>query len=72
MFVVGDPDQAIYGWRGANVVNMEKSFDLDYPGSLLDIVLLAQQGLLCNSQFLSISYLKGFISTVHQSPVLGM
>ena len=34
VFVVGDPDQAIYGWRGANVVNMQQSFHTDYPGDL--------------------------------------
>lgn len=34
VFVVGDPDQAIYGWRGANVVNMSRSFTIDYPGEV--------------------------------------
>ena len=32
VFVVGDPDQAIYGWRGANTENMEKRFVQDFPG----------------------------------------
>ena len=30
LFVVGDPDQAIYGWRGANAQNMEKRFLQDF------------------------------------------
>ena len=32
LFVVGDPDQAIYGWRGANAENMEKRFVQDFAG----------------------------------------
>ncbi|GFH15676.1 uncharacterized protein HaLaN_11945, partial [Haematococcus lacustris] len=36
LFTVGDPDQAIYGWRGANPVNMEHVFQDHYPdGQLL-------------------------------------
>ncbi|KAG1669693.1 hypothetical protein FOA52_002077 [Chlamydomonas sp. UWO 241] len=31
-FVVGDPDQAIYGWRGANPTNMEDGFSAHFPG----------------------------------------
>ena len=42
VFVVGDPDQAIYGWRGANVVNMSRSFDVDYPGDA-DVSLFSPQ-----------------------------
>lgn len=34
LFVVGDPDQSIYSWRGANIHNILKFRD-DYPGSVL-------------------------------------
>lgn len=32
LFVVGDPDQAIYSWRGANIHNI-LNFEKDYPGA---------------------------------------
>lgn len=31
LFVVGDPDQSIYEWRGADMDNMTCQLKIDYP-----------------------------------------
>jgi DNA helicase-2/ATP-dependent DNA helicase PcrA len=50
VFVVGDPDQAIYEWRGANSENMEHQFELDFKGC-------ETMFLNCNYRYVSISNL---------------
>lgn len=47
VFVVGDPDQAIYRWRGADSAKMSHSFLADFPGLLGFHLPLERQTCIC-------------------------
>lgn len=43
LYVVGDPDQTIYTWRGANnkiMINLEKQLRYDYKNAVVNTILL--------------------------------
>ena len=43
LYVVGDPDQTIYTWRGANnkiMLDLEKNIRVDYPNAKVDTLIL--------------------------------
>ena len=43
LYVVGDPDQTIYTWRGANnriMLNLEDNLKADYPSSVVEKIML--------------------------------
>ena len=41
--MVGDPDQAIYGWRGANSDYMQTILNHDFPGVACDRIVWMMQ-----------------------------
>jgi ATP-dependent DNA helicase UvrD/PcrA len=59
LFVVGDPDQSIYSWRGANIGNI-LGFEEDFPGAKIiqleqnyrtpNVILSASNALIQNNQ----------------------